>query len=314
MPSNTSKNQRPAGLVILGALEVLFGGVLSLIAVLVSFIKDKLPAEQMKFVWVDVYLCLGLALLWVVLGIGSFMAKRWARALVLITAWSWLILGTVGFGISIYQWIFPDAAQTERFAALPPGTMTAIHVGMSLFMLFIGTVLPLILVLYYSRDKVREACEALDPGTSWVDGVPLPVLGLCLWMGLGAFLAFPIMAFFHFAMTLYGVVISGAVGGTVLFLFSVINFFLAWGFYRLRIEAWWGSLAFYAICSGSMFFYTQENMAELYRRMEMPMELVGKAMPSAAYYQCVGLGSILLVVGYLAFIKRYFKTARKKSR
>lgn len=313
MPSG-SKTQRPAGLVILGALEVLLGGLSGLLAVFVLFLQDKMPMMPPKFIWMDVFMFLGLALLWMVLGIGSFMAKRWARALVLITAWSWLVLGTLGFGITLYQWIFPDAAQAAQFATLSPGTLTAIHAGTSLVMLVLGTILPLVLVLYYSRDKVREACESLDPGPSWVDGVPLPVMGLCLWMFLGGLLVFPMTAFFNFATIIYGVVVSGVVGGVIMFICGAINLALAWGLYRLRIAAWWASLVYYMFFLGSLLFYSPEKMQEVYQRMEMPVELTKAGQPSASYYMMAGSVCLLVMVGYMVFIKRYFKTTPQRSR
>ena len=95
---------RSAGLLIFGILTILLGCVAGLFVPLMFFgqamsakARTGVPAPFSAILpAVLIYSVLAVALVW--LGIGSIMARRWARALLLIFSWSWLILGTVCFG------------------------------------------------------------------------------------------------------------------------------------------------------------------------------------------------------------------------
>src|SRR2546423_12501878 len=89
---------RKAGLVVFGILTALMGCLCALLVPVMFFgqamaatkgagmgVHTMLPAAVMYGV---------IATIFIWLGIGSIMARRWARALLLILAWSWLIIGT----------------------------------------------------------------------------------------------------------------------------------------------------------------------------------------------------------------------------
>src|SRR3989442_6468003 len=123
-------------------------------------------------------LYLAVAVTFVVLGIGSIRARRWARAIILALSWMWLIVGvltSIGF----------VAMSPRMFDALPPEQASAkpIVIGcMSVFLGLFFVVLPLVFVLFYRGPSVRAIVEAVDAVPRWSDGVPLPLLIFGLWM------------------------------------------------------------------------------------------------------------------------------------
>src|ERR1035438_9907333 len=84
---------------------------------------------------VSIYGCMAVALIW--LGIGSIKARRWARALLLIFSWSWLVMGvfmtaTMPFFMTkVFANLPPDAKTGQP--AMPPAALTVMIVFMVLF-------------------------------------------------------------------------------------------------------------------------------------------------------------------------------------
>ena len=128
-----------------------------------------------------------MALIW--LGIGSIKARRWARALLLIFSWSWLIMGIFMTAImpfvmaKVFANLPPDAKTGQP--AMPPAAITAMVIGMTLFFVVFFVLVPAVWTFFYNSRHVKATCEARDPVTRWTDACPLPVLGFCLWTWFG---------------------------------------------------------------------------------------------------------------------------------
>ncbi|HSP34038.1 MAG TPA: hypothetical protein VLU46_06985, partial [Thermoanaerobaculia bacterium] len=71
-------------------------------------------------------------------------------------------------------------------------------------------VVPLALVIFYSRDRVRLECEACDE-SRWTDRVPLPVLAVVIMLAFASVTLIANLA--NPAMTLAGTRITGAPAG-----------------------------------------------------------------------------------------------------
>src|SRR5579863_3679299 len=91
---------RSAGLTVFGILTILLGcfaGLMVLMVFLQTVVVGSPPGSQVNFSIMvpslTIYGVMAVALVW--LGIGSIMARRWARALLLIFSWSWLLVGVV---------------------------------------------------------------------------------------------------------------------------------------------------------------------------------------------------------------------------
>ena len=198
-PTVASYKDRSTGLMIFGILTLLLGGLAGLFVPLMLFGQmmaakaPNAPPVNLSGILLGagIYGCMAVALIW--LGIGSIQKRRWARALLLIFSWSWLVMG-------IFMTVSMPFFMAKVFANLPanpktgqPGMPPAAITGMIVFMiLFFGVffvVVPAVWTFFYNSRHVKATCEARDPVTRWTDACPLPVLGFCLW----TWLAVPMM-------------------------------------------------------------------------------------------------------------------------
>src|ERR1017187_4823253 len=181
---------RSTGLFIFGILTLLLGCLAGLFVPLMLFgqmaaakVPNAPPVNHASMVpGMAVYGLLAVALIW--LGIGSIQARRWARALLLIFSWSWLIFGVLmtaimPFVMSKAMANLPPNAKTGQ-PAMPPAAITGMVIGMTLFFFVIFVVVPAVWTFFYNSRHVKATCEARDPVTRWTDACPLPVLPLCL--------------------------------------------------------------------------------------------------------------------------------------
>ena len=95
---------RTTGLIVFGILEIIFGAFCALMVPLMIFgmfvsaglHKGSTPpvGASMMIPGILFYVLIAVWSIW--MGIGSIKARRWARALLLVTSWLWLISGMVG--------------------------------------------------------------------------------------------------------------------------------------------------------------------------------------------------------------------------
>lgn len=185
------KNRR-TGLIVFGILEILLGGLAALLIPLMIFgqvmaaqvTHEPTPLRQI-IPGVVIYGIAAGALIG--LGIGSCKIRRWARALSLIVAWSWLAMGIISIGaMGFFLPSILKTAPQPQGQALPESAMLVVMLVTMLFMGILFVVVPGVLVIFYQSRHVRATCEAQDPTPCWTDACPLPVLAMSLWLGLGA--------------------------------------------------------------------------------------------------------------------------------
>ena len=92
---------RKTGLAVFGAIQIAMGALcalfvpLMIMGMLVAAVKDKGADEALSMramiPGLLVYVLLAIWFIW--MGIGSILARRWARALCLVASWLWLISG-----------------------------------------------------------------------------------------------------------------------------------------------------------------------------------------------------------------------------
>jgi len=175
------------------------------------------------------YLVLAIVLVW--LGVGSIMARRWARALLAIWSWSCLIVGLLSVAsIAPFAPQIAAAVKAAQPAGQPP-LSDAQRITVMLVPLvvlgFLFVCLPLIWGLFYSGKNVKATCEARDPATRWTDRCPLPVLAVVLWVGFGAFTIL-LMPGFHSVAPFFGLLLSGPAGTVFYLLLACV-----WGLVRV---------------------------------------------------------------------------------
>jgi hypothetical protein len=321
-PPPPPHKDRSAGLVVFGILTILLGCLAGLFVLLmmaqVAFggamkqtvgLSEILPA-------MSIYGILAAALVWT--GIGSIMARRWARALLLISSWIWLVMGVfiLVFMVFFIPHILALASSAGTTNQPVSNTVTA---AMDMVMLFVFLVmgvlfviLPVIWVYFYSSRHVKATCEKRDPVTRWTDACPLPVLGLCLMSVIGAPMMLMMPFTGHCVMPFFGVFLTGPAGGLFCLAVAAVWTYAAWSLYKLERRGWW--VIFIAICvlsASAVVTFARHDMLEMYRLMNYPEAQIEQMQKSGLLVgngmEWMTLCSMLPLLGYLVFIRKYLR-------
>ena len=251
-----SDRRARAGLIVFGLLEIFAGGFLGISALALAALSlgaggalgmDTLAGSSglaTGKLGTAAALYAGLAALFVSLGIGSFLPRRWVRPLVLYVASLWILAGflllTVVAGIAATGGLSSATADPDVDSPLGGLGSTAIVVLLGGVLLALYIVFPAALLWFHRRRALKEALERLDPVTRWTDRCPAPVLSLALSLAISAFLCLP---FVRGPVPLFGWTLTGAAAAIVTLIAAVAFGALAVATYRLSPAGWWGSLA-----------------------------------------------------------------------
>jgi hypothetical protein len=321
VPLNVPYKDRSTGLLIFGILTIGLGCLSGLLVLLMlagqALAARSAPNPQLSssaiLPVILMYVVLGVALVW--LGIGSIMARRWARALLLIFSWSWLGIGVLS--LVNMAFILPKvlanlpSTGTTGHPAVPAAAMEGILVGMLLMQGFIFVILPGVWTYFYNSWHVKATCEARDPVTSWTDACPLPVLGLCLYLSFGVVGVLMVLFTYNSVMPFFGIFITGT-AGTILYLgMAVLWGYAAWLLYHLERRGWWLILIAMSIFMAStLLTYARHDILEMYHLMGYPQAQIDQIqkMGLLTGNRMVWMTSFSMLpfLGYLFFIKKYF--------
>ena len=133
MAPQPAYKDRSTGLIIFGILTLLLGCLAGLFMLLMLFgqmmaakAPDAPPVNHAAMLpGMAVYGLLAVALVW--LGIGSIMARRWARALLLIFSWSWLIMGIFMTAVMPFFMAKVDCQPAAQCQNRPVGNAAGSH-------------------------------------------------------------------------------------------------------------------------------------------------------------------------------------------
>jgi hypothetical protein len=309
----SAHKDRRAGLIVFGIVEILCGCLSALL--LVFMILGQLLSERMigaSPMWRSLFMSAGmygvLAVVLVWLGIGSFLRRRWARALSLILGWSWLLVGV--FSLLVAALVFPSV-----MSGLPEGPPVLVFLLIMLSIMACPmVVVPAALVLFYGSRHVKATCEASDPQPGWTDACPLPVLAAALWMVWGGFAALLTGLSGQAAWPLFGTVLVGVPGMLACLPLASIWVALAWALYRLHPVGWWATLATHALFAvSSIVTFARIDLFDLYRQMGLPeaqIDLLRRMPIFTGPHFAIYLGVMFAaMIGYLLWIRRYFVRA-----
>jgi hypothetical protein len=308
---------RKTGLVLFGILQLAAGGGCVLFVCLMGFgmvfmstmeeTQDLQVSPMMMLPAIGIYLVAAALFIW--LGIGSILARRWARAVMLMLSWISCVVGLlaiVNLALSLPGMNAEMAGEVEGAAAIS----MAVNVFMFglLFVMFI--LVPGLQILFYGSENVRATCEARDPKVRWTDKRPLPVLALTLllWYGAASTL---IMGFYNWAIPFFGTILTGASGAVVVLMNMSILGLLAWHIYRLSLRAWWGVVLFNVIWGlSTLITFSRVPFTELYEKMaifdEHVMMMSGSVMSNSRLL-IISLGSFVVYIAFLLYTKRFFR-------
>ena len=320
-PSPAYKD-RSTGLVIFGILTLLLGCLAGLFVPLMLFgqmmaakAPDAPPVNHATMLpGLAVYGLLAVALVW--LGIGSITARRWARALLLIFSWSWLIMGicmtaVMPFFMAKVFANLPPNAKTGQ-PAMPPGAITGMVIGMTIFFFVFFVLVPAVWTFFYHSRHVKATCEARDPATRWTDACPLPVLAFCLW----TWFAVPMMLVMSLTglavMPCFGMFVSGLPGALFCLVVAAIWGVAGWWLYRLDARGWWLILiATVLFMVSALLTYAHHDIIELYQLQGLPQAQIDQMQKTGLFtgHRMSWLTALcsLPFLGYLFFIKKYLR-------
>jgi hypothetical protein len=309
---------RKTGLVIFGIFHIIIGAFCALFMLftivgamaLRNLGESSVAVMSVGQIILVVFLYLLLAVWFVWMGIGSILARKWARALILITSWFWLICGLLGliFVLLFIPAIFSQLAAGEE---IPREAVVIAQTIVAAFLVFIFIVIPGAFVLFYGSKHVKATCEQRDPRQRWTDKAPLPVIALSSLLGCMA-ISMPLMGLYRWTTHFFGVLLSGIPGAVIVLIYVVLFAYAAWGTYKLQVKAWWcGFLATVALEVSMVITFSRVSLGEFYQKMGVPQERLEIIQRLDLFHDprvliLGGLG-IIGFLGFFLYTKRYFR-------
>jgi hypothetical protein len=339
-PIAATVESRRGLLALFGLIEILVGaacfGLLCVMSVMWMF-ASRLPSQQQPLLEtsnlvLSVMLYAGAAAFFVVMGIGTIYARRWARAIMLIVSWPWL-LNMVALLIFLTVMlrpllarmqdsagaVFPSGASFPAGEGLPPGPgmspvmLVAIPFGLCVLL----TMLPLSFIIFYTRPGVQRTFDTADRRPCWTDGRPLSVLALALVMWAGA--AGCLAGIFYHAFALFGVMLLGA--PAILASLAAAGLFIWLGreLYRMTPAGWWANLGFAALLHLSWWMTLSrlglEGVLGTVQKDPARMQALRQTGLTALFESpWLVLLSAVIWIGVLMGLKRHFRTGHPPSR
>lgn len=311
---------RKTGLVVFGVLQICFGSLSALLAffTLVSTVLMGSANPEMVAAGVEPGMMLmgglvyGLVATWfLTMGIGSILARRWARSLTLVTAWIWLLAGLSGM-VFMFFFLGDMYESMESAGQVPPGFARIMNMMVLVFMVVFYVAIPGSLLLFYRLPSVKATCERRNPTPSWTDACPLPVLAHALLFTGYAF-SMVFVSGYDWTIPFFGQILSGATGAMVAIPTAVAFLGLAWGVFHLKAPAWWGSIVFTVIWSTSaLFTFSRVSMMEFYEHTGMPEQQLAamRQMLDGGEFERMMVVGIALwaigLVGLMIYTRRYY--------
>ena len=302
---------------VFGIILILLGGMAAMLVPLMVFgqIMAGETNQEAVSVWAIIPGAVFYSLAAVVLaslGFGSIKARRWARPLILVVAWSWLFLGVVS--MAFMAWFFPKMLQapTPAGTPTPEGVKVVVLIVTFGFLAFMFLLVPGVLIYFYQSPHVKATCDARDPVPRWTDACPLPVLGMSLWMGFSALMMLTMPLSANGVLPLFGVLISGWLGTLGYMVLATLWAYAAWGIYRLHVGSWWLALITFCLAGASAATtFLNVDFAQMYRLMgysEKQIEMVQQySFGQGNMTVVMSLVGAVPVVLYLLFVKKYFR-------
>jgi hypothetical protein len=315
------KDQR-TGLVLFGIVHIIMGALcaLGMLFMIVGAIavrtlgESAIPTMNIGQMLLAALLYLILALWFVWIGIGSMLARRWARALIVITSWLWLICGIGGFILTLL--FMPDIFGPMALSGeISPELAVIVQSIVTAFMAVMLIIIPSAFILFYSSTHVRATCEQRDPRVRWTDRAPLSVITLSSIFGAVA-ISMPFLVFYRWTVPFFGLFLNGTPGAVVVLIYVLLFAYAAWGTYKLRMRAWWCGLLLTIASGVSMgITFSRVSLLDFYEKMNMPRESI-EIMKELGFFQDANLYFPLfwgvMIIGFLGFViytKRYFRAS-----
>ncbi len=313
---------RSGGLVAFGIVQIVLGGLTSLaipFLLLGALLSGRAGAGMpLRSYAVTVLSYAFAAALLITMGVGSIRARRWARTLSLIVSWAWLLFGiimtvfvTVMLPTSFLAAFQKAAASNPNASGMPTGFLAVILTIVIVFFAIFLVVVPLVLLLFYRRKDVQETVKRRDPAPHWTDRCPPPVLAACL-LFTWACPYYLVMSFTMPLIPFFGRYLTGVPGALGCLVLAALDAYLAYSLFHLRLAGWWVAMAALAIRTASAAVtFAHGDLLQAYSRMgfqDAQIQAINEnPMFRSHLILWLGVGFLLAFIGYMLWIKRYFR-------
>lgn len=259
-------------------------------------------------------------LLW--LGVGTVRLRRWAGALYLAAGW---LFATMAFGYLILMAILMPNLMQSVSASLPenakgstppglPEISMLIGVG---FVLFLYLVPPLIAILVFRLKSVKATLHRADPGPSWTDGMPLPVLIAWVWLAAAAASMLGMAPGYGPMYRFMGVVQHDWQAIAAMLALAGIAGLSAWGIVRRQEWSWFGALVLALIMVAvAVVTMLRVDFAEVYKQMGMTDAQLRQNVAlqqNGSLYKGPAIVISAALLLFLLVTKRYYRFSEHSS-
>jgi hypothetical protein len=288
--------------------------LMSLVMLVIPKLAPPNPQVPMPSMWPIALMMFIFSSALITFGVGTFLAKRWARKIMLILSWYMLIVGSFAILFMIF---FMGSVFDNMFNSAPnvtPAVVTGIKIAMMAMMGFFYILLPGLFVLFFQSKYVLAAVEYYDPQENWMDACPTPVFAVSFFSAFGAvgMLFFGLMLL-GMNFPFYGPVVPSWAIALFLLVMAAALAYIAVGFYRVDMKAWWAALALVVIGGGIYFFmFRMMDPLSTYQQMNVPAAQIDqmKKMGMLDMFKTMSNVGWLMMTPYLAyliFVRKYFK-------
>jgi hypothetical protein len=323
MDGSTGFRDRKGWLVFFGIVEIVMGlvcllllGVMLLAFLFTSNSAAGAAAIPLKGLIGALFMYGVLGAFFITMGIGSILARRWARAIMLMVSALWLAFGAISLitMFSLLPQILSNPAMNVE--QVQSGAVAVIKGVLVVFSIVFFVILPGIFFLFYRSPNVKATCEQRDPKPRWTDR-SLPVLSLSLVSGSMA-LGMVITMFIN-VVPFFGIVLTGIPAMIYEVTFGAVAAWGAWHLFYQRMRGW---LAIVVLSLLGMLSWVvtllRGDPLEMYRAYGIPQEqlqqmaAINELQNSPAYWLAIFV-SALVWFGYLWFVRKALLTVRSAA-
>jgi len=292
--------------ILIGAASCLLGAFVLLAIAFLSRSQPTAPIPSPVGLMLNLLISSAAGAFFIAMGVGTIRARRWARAVMLIVSWPWLLTGVLGMGfLYLLMPVVDEMVSAQSGKPMPFG------VWVFMFGLFaaMSVVMPLVFIIFYSDGHVRRTFEDRHAAGSWVDGRPLPILAFAGAMWLYALL---LLAGVPRGVTpVFGLLLTGGPAYVVGTLHALFCVWLGMEIVRMSKAGWWMNVIYPVILhiSGWLTFkyIGMERMLEAMGQLNLSQALSPALMETIAGAAVwIGAFSVALWVGSLVWLRRHY--------
>ena len=310
------------GLIVFGALTVVFGALFLLLSPLIVLTaKPAAAASGMPVRWLETFTnAMGFAVMGATLiaaGLGSMRRRRWARTLLGIFSWSAFLVMLLIFGLVFFflKDIATSIATNLIQSQNPEMAGVMVHVQLFRALLFLaplGLSIPGLWVWFYSMRSVRLTCEAHDAEPGWTERVPPLVLTVSLGLALSAPMVLMGALTHHGYMPFFGTQLTGFAGGMVSVVLAGLWAYAAWATYELKRSGWWiATVSMLLLLFSAWLTWARGDLSGMLAASGLPEKQIHKLQPMLETFRPMILWGTLLfhvpIFGTMLAIWRHFK-------